>query len=58
MKRRQPKTAEENKLYIEEEWARINADKALCRRLMYSIPKRMEAVIRIGGKQLRKTDYE
>ena len=33
---------EELRRYIEEEWCKIDDDKALCRRFMKSIPKRLQ----------------
>ena len=57
VKRRQPKTSDERSLYIVEEWVKIDQDKQLIKRLMQSIPKRLEAVIRVGGQQIRRSDY-
>ena len=42
VKRREPMTKEELRRYIEEEWCKIDDDKALCRRFMQSIPKRLQ----------------
>ena len=42
VKRREPLTKEELRRYIEEEWCKIDDDKALCRRFMQSIPKRLQ----------------
>ena len=39
-------------------WREINSDKELCKRLMQSIPARLEAVIAKEGRQVRKEDYE
>ena len=38
----EPLTKEELRRYIEEEWCKIDDDKALCRRFMQSIPKRLQ----------------
>jgi len=40
---------------IIKEWQRINRD---CRKMMKSIPKGFDAVRRLGGRQIRKEDYE
>ena len=42
VKKREPDTKEQLRRYIEEEWSRIDDDKAMCRRLMESIPKRLQ----------------
>ena len=42
VKRREPITKEELRRYIEEEWCKIDNDKALYRRFMQSIPKRLQ----------------
>jgi hypothetical protein len=39
-------------------WRENNSDKDLCKRLMQSIPARLEAVIAKEGRQVRKEDYE
>ena len=38
-------------------WREIDADKELCKRMMASIPKRLEAVIKKNGAQITKEDY-
>ena len=42
VKKRELDTKEQLRRYIEEEWSRIDDDKAMCRRLMESIPKRLQ----------------
>ena len=42
---------------IVEEWCRIDQDKALIRKLVKSMPKRFDAVRRLGGRQITKDDY-
>lgn len=37
---------------------KFDQDMELCRRLMKSIPKRLEAVLKVGGKQIRRSDYQ
>ena len=38
-------------------WREIDDDKALCRRLMASLPHRLQAVIDKEGRQIQKEDY-
>ena len=57
VKERKP-TLQNHKAIIVEEWQRIDRDKALCIKMMKSIPKRFDAVRRFGGRQIRKEDYE
>ena len=38
-------------------WKEINENKVLCKKLMQSIPARLEAVISVKGRQVRKEDY-
>ena len=38
-------------------WREIDSDKDLCRRLVGSIPKRLEAVVAKNGGQIFKSDY-
>ena len=42
VKAREPLTKEDLRRIIEEEWCKIDDDKDLCRRLMRSIPKRLQ----------------
>ena len=39
-------------------WKEVNRDKAMFRRLINSIPKRLQAVIEVEGDQISKPDYE
>lgn len=43
---------------IKKVWRELNADKNLCRRLVKSIPRRLEAVIQKSGEQIEKADYK
>ena len=43
---------------IVEEWVRIDQDKELIKKLVKSMPKRFDAVRRLGGRQIYKADYE
>ncbi len=45
------------KSVIQQKWQEINADKVLCKRLIMSIPKRLQAVIDADGRQVTK-DYD
>ena len=42
---------------IVQAWREIDQDKALCRRLMASVPRRLQAVINNNGSQIHKNDY-
>ena len=42
---------------IKKSWCRISKDKELCKKLIGSIPKRLQAVIRKEGGQIFKSDY-
>lgn len=53
-----PQTKPQLKRSITKSWKSINDDKALCKKLIESIPKRLEAVIRKNGEQVRKEDYK
>ncbi len=46
------------KSVIQQKWQEINADKVLCKRLITSIPKRLQAVIDADGRQITKEDYD
>ena len=48
---------EELRVAIRSSWRRISGDKALCARLISSIPKRLRAVISKKGNQVFKEDY-
>ena len=39
-------------------WREIDQDKELCKRMICSIPKRLNAVIAKDGAQIQKEDYE
>ena len=39
-------------------WKDLNKDKDLLRRMIDSIPRRLEAVIRKGGEQIYKSDHK
>ena len=56
VKLRQP-TPENHWTVIVEEWQRIDQNKPLIKKLIKSIPKRFEAVVRVNGAQIRSTDY-
>ena len=43
---------------LRKEWKEVNTDKLLCKKLMQSIPARLQAVIALEGRQVRKEDYE
>ena len=58
LRKRGAKTKEEMMEILVEEWNLINNDKELCRNLIRSIPKRLEACVRVGGRQIRRSDYE
>ena len=42
---------------IVQAWVEIDQDKALCQRLMASLPLRLQAVIKKNGRQIQKEDY-
>ena len=48
---------EQLRVAIRASWRRISEDKALCARLISSIPKRLRAVISKKGNQVFKEDY-
>ena len=58
VKAKEPKSKAQLKRVITAVWKEIDADKGLCRRLIQSIPSRLEAVITVGGRQVRKEDYQ
>ena len=51
---KEPKNKAQLKTIITRVWREINSDKELCKRLMQSIPARLEAVIAKEGRQFRK----
>ena len=58
VKAKEPKNKAQLKRVITSVWKEIDMDKGLCKRLMQSIPARLEAVIAKEGRQVRKEDYE
>ena len=42
---------------IVQAWRKIDQDKALCQRLMASVPRRFQAVISNNVSQIHKNDY-
>ena len=58
IKSKEPKNKAQLKTIIALVWREINSDTELCKRLMQSIPARLEAVIANEGRQGRKDDYE
>ena len=58
VKAEEPKDKAALKRVIKKVWKEINLDKVLCKKLMKSIPARLEAVISVDGRQVRKEDYE
>ena len=57
VKAEEPKDKAALKRVIKKVWKEINLDKVLCKKLMKSIPDRLEAVISVDGRQVRKEDY-
>ena len=58
VKKEEPKSKAELKSVITKVWREIDQDKELCKRLMQSIPKRLQAIIDVGGRQITKIDYD
>ena len=54
VKAKEPKNKAQLKRFITNVWKDIDMDKGLCKRLMQSIPARLEAVIAKEGRQVRK----
>ena len=54
---KEPKGKNQLKLVITKVWKEIDNDKELCRKLMKSIPDRLQAVINVDGNQIRRSDY-
>ena len=52
-----PETKQQLKTAIIRAWKKVHEDKDLCRRLISSIPRRLQAVIRRKGAQVTKDDY-
>lgn len=57
VKEKDPQNGKELRRAINESWRRISKDRALCARLVSSIPSRLKAVIKNKGSQVRKEDY-
>ena len=49
--------AAELKRVITRSWREIDQDKEMIRNLISSIPKRLQAVIDVDGRQITKEDY-
>ena len=45
------------KKVIKQAWKMMDEDKSLLKRMMASIPKRVEAMLKIDGGQVHKEDY-
>jgi len=56
VKKREPESKEQLRRNILEEWQYIDDDKAMCRKLIESISKRLQAVLDVDGSQTRKKD--
>ena len=54
VKSKEPKNKVQLKTIITRVWREINSEQELCKRLMQSIPARLEAVIAKEGRQFRK----
>ncbi len=52
-----PRLKAELKRVITKVWQEMDEDKELCKRLMLFIPKRLQAVIDVDGRQINKKDY-
>ena len=54
----EPESKAQLKPVIIQVWKEVNRDKAMFRRLINSIPKRLQAVIEVEGDQISKSNYE
>ena len=54
---KEPKSKPQLKKVITQVWRQVDSDKALCRKLMKSIPDRLQAVLDVEGEQIRRSDY-
>ena len=54
---KEPKSKVQLKKVISKAWQEIDKDKAMCRRLVTSIPHMLKAVIQVGGRQIAKEDF-
>ena len=55
--RKEPKSKPQLKKVITQVWRQVDSDKPLCRKLMKSIPDRLQAVLDVKGEQIRRSDY-
>ena len=46
------------KRIIRKKWKEVHADKDLLKRMIASVPARVEAMIKLNGVQVHKSDYE
>ena len=53
-----PQTKEELRIFIKKSWARMVKNDKLCKKLIGSIPVRLQAVIKKEGRQVDKADYQ
>ena len=53
-----PQTKEELRISIKKSWARMAKNEDLCKKLIGSIPARLQAVIKKKGRQVVKEDYQ
>ena len=51
------KDLKELKKVIKQAWRKLDKDKPMLRRMMASIPKRLEAMVQMGGAQVHREDY-
>jgi hypothetical protein len=58
VKSKEPKNKAQLKTIITMVWRKINSDKELWKRLIQSIPARLEAVITMEGRRVRKKDMK
>ena len=54
---KEPTGKNQLKLVITKVWKEIDNDKELCKKLMKSIPDRLQAVINVDGNQISRSDY-
>lgn len=57
VKAKEPKSKAQLKKVITQVWRDMDRDKNMCKRLISSIPQRLQAVIDVGGRQITKADY-
>ena len=51
-------TKEELRISIKKSWARMAKNEDLCKKLIGSIPARLQAVVKKKGRQVVKEDYQ